>query len=194
METTLDFYEEGIHGKFISYSLYSKFEWPYKDSYFTIEFSDRIMPYFFELKKRFTQYPIGILQKLSNRNTIRIYEYCRMNRHSKKKSFTWTVYLMDFKRILDLENKHSRFNTFMESVLVIRILLLMLAFTSTDFKIKAAAALFEAVFKKLFFNIPFYSIIVNVLFHISFSSSVLKYSGGLYISNIYSFLYIKKSP
>ena len=117
METTLDFYEEGKYGKFTSYSLCSKFEWPYKDSYFTIEFSDRIMPFIYELKKCFTQYPIGILQKLSNKNTIRIYEYCRMNLHSKKESFTWRVPLIEFKRILDLENQYPRFNSFREKVL-----------------------------------------------------------------------------
>jgi len=117
METTLDFYEEGTYGKFTSYSLCSKFEWPYKDSYLTIEFSDRIMPYLFELKKCFTQYPIEILKKLSNRNTIRIFEYCRMNLHSKKESFNWAVPLIEFKRILDLENQYPRFNSFREKVL-----------------------------------------------------------------------------
>ena len=117
METTLDFYTEGTHGKFTSYSLCSKFEWPYKDSYFTIEFSDRIMPYLFELKKCFTQYPIGILQKLRTRNSIRIYEYCRMNLHSKKESFTWVVSLIEFKRILNLENQYPRFNSFRERIL-----------------------------------------------------------------------------
>ena len=121
METNLKFREEGKYGKFTLYSVCSKLEWPYNDNYVNIEFSDRIMPFIFELKKCFTQYPIGMLQKIKSKNAIRIYEYCRMNLHSQKEKYTWNIPLEDFKRILDLENKYPRFNTLRQEVLDKRI-------------------------------------------------------------------------
>ena len=72
METTLDFYKDGKHGEFVSYAICIKLKWPYNDNYVTITFSDLIMPYLFELKKCFTQYPIGILQNLKSKNSWRI--------------------------------------------------------------------------------------------------------------------------
>ena len=117
METTLDFYKDGKHGEFVSYAICIKLKWPYNDNYVTIIFSDLIMPYLFDLKKCFTQYPIGIIQQLKSKHSIRIYEYCRMNLHSQKEEYTWSVPLEDLKRILDLENQYPRFNSFSQRIL-----------------------------------------------------------------------------
>ena len=120
IETSLKIYEFGKYGSISALSICSKVKWPYNDNHVSIEFSDRIMPLIFELKKCFTQYPVGIIQQLKSKHSIRIYEYCRMNLHNQKEEYTWSVPLEDFKRILNIESKgaYHRFNNFNERILL----------------------------------------------------------------------------
>ena len=90
--------------------------WENYNDKITIILTPEIMPYIYELKKNFTQYQIGNLQKLKSANAARIYEYCKMNIHGKK--WTWQISLGELKKMLGVEKKYKgRFEAFDRVVL-----------------------------------------------------------------------------
>ena len=89
----------------------SEITWENYDNKIKIIFTPEIMPYIYKLKKNFTQYQIGNLQKLRSAHAARMYEYCKMNIHGKK--WTWQISLDELKKILGVEKKYKgRFEAF----------------------------------------------------------------------------------
>ncbi|AMP21441.1 hypothetical protein AZF37_09665 (plasmid) [endosymbiont 'TC1' of Trimyema compressum] len=94
----------------------SKLTWENYQNLVELFFTPDIMPYICEMKKNFTTYQIGMIQKIRSAYATRIYEYCKMHLHKRK--WVWVENLNEFKKMLGAEKKYkNRFNQFNVAIL-----------------------------------------------------------------------------
>lgn len=73
-----------------------------------LEFSDKLIPYLLELKKRFTRYQLKNILYLKNKHSIRIYELMKQYQTIGYRTFT----IEELKELLMLDDKYSEFKNF----------------------------------------------------------------------------------
>jgi plasmid replication initiation protein len=78
-----------------------------------LEFSEKLIPYLLQLKKKFTRYQIGNILMLENKYSIRIYELMKQYEKIGTREFE----LSDFKNILMLDGQYERIYDFERFVL-----------------------------------------------------------------------------
>lgn len=86
----------------------------YKDGWIEIEFPRKLMPYFVELKERYTMYDLWNICHMSGKFAFRIYEI--LKEHEFKRSV-----VLDYEKIRDImciKEKFSRYYDFKKNVLI----------------------------------------------------------------------------
>ena len=89
--------------------------WKKKEDSVKISFSEKIAPYILNLQKNFTKYEIGRLKYIKSKHAVRLYEYFNMMVHDV--SYTWTVPLPEFRKILGIENTYKEFSLLRQAIL-----------------------------------------------------------------------------
>lgn len=69
-----------------------------------LEFSEKLIPYLLQLKKRFTRYELKNILYLKNKHSIRIYELMKQYENIGKRKFE----LEEFKKLLMIEGQYER--------------------------------------------------------------------------------------
>ena len=85
--------------------LCSHVKWEKAENLVKISFSGKIAPYILNLQKNFTQYEVGRLKYIKSTYAIRLYEYFNMMVHDV--SYTWTVSIAEFRKMLGVQNKYK---------------------------------------------------------------------------------------
>lgn len=78
-----------------------------------LEFSEKLIPYLLQLKKKFTRYQLGNILMLENKHSIRMYEFMKQYEKIGTREFE----LKDFKNILMLDGQYERIYDFERFVL-----------------------------------------------------------------------------
>jgi plasmid replication initiation protein len=84
----------------------------------TAVFSHEIMPYLYALKSHFTKYKLTHVAKFKSDYSIRIYELLKMHEfQAVNNKFFKMISMLEFKKILGIEHKYSKFSNFEMDVL-----------------------------------------------------------------------------
>ncbi len=84
----------------------------------TAVFSHEIMPYLYALKSHFTKYKLTHVAKFKSDYSIRIYELLKMHEfQAVNNQFFKMISMLEFKKILGIENKYAKFSNFEMDVL-----------------------------------------------------------------------------
>lgn len=78
-----------------------------------LEFSEKLIPYLLNLKKKFTRYQLKNIINFQNKHSLRIYELMKQYQNIGKRNFE----LEEFKKTLFLENQYDRIYDFRRFVL-----------------------------------------------------------------------------
>lgn len=86
----------------------------YDSGLIEIEFPNKLMPYFVELKERYTMYDLSNICHISGKFSLRIYELLKENEYKKSVIFDYEK----MKEIMCLEDKFNRYYDFKKNVLL----------------------------------------------------------------------------
>jgi Protein involved in initiation of plasmid replication len=104
---------EGGKRKYTGISLLTRCEYLEGDGYIEARFNEEMKPYLLQLKRRFTMYEAGHFLPLRSTHSMRIYELLKMREDISILRIT----VSEFRDILGVENKYSRFSDLKRSVI-----------------------------------------------------------------------------
>lgn len=84
-----------------------------KEARIIMRFTHEIMPYLFQLEKHFTKYNLKNISNFKSNYSIRLYELLTQYKSLKERSMD----LENLKKILQIENKYSRIESFKTKIL-----------------------------------------------------------------------------
>lgn len=120
-KTTVNLHIPGEDGALIVYAVITAMIWPGEvEDYIIFKFSSLLAPFLNEIQGHIIDYPAEIAVKLKYKNSIRLYEYCRIVIHNQKQKeeYRWIVPLIELKRFMHLEYVCKNFDNFNEKVLL----------------------------------------------------------------------------
>ncbi|MCI5133733.1 MAG: RepB family plasmid replication initiator protein [Candidatus Electrothrix sp. AW2] len=92
---------------------FSGFSYKEGEGQFNFQINPNIQPYLLDLKKHFSKYRLAFVYQFSSASTWKLYE----NVNRWKRTGVWYIELNELRRLLGVEGKYPRFNSFREIVI-----------------------------------------------------------------------------